>query len=514
MLQYIIYSSLIWLVSLVMYDWLFKKESFHQFNRIYLLFSLSAGLIIPLLNFSNLVSDSQQTILKPVTQVYKMKQSLVVNPTNELPISTSSFVFNAEQFLWIIYVIGILIGCALLMKEIIYLIKLFQRGHKTNEQDCIIVQTGKSHAAFSIFNILFINHKDDYTNAQWEFLIAHEKEHHQQLHIIDNLLLIILRILAWFNPLTHIYFNKLRIVHEFQADEAAASDKAEYGLFLIEQGLLQGAPILAHSFNYSPIKNRIAMLVKSKSKRNQLFKYMSIVPLFLIFIVCCTQSSYSGDISKKESSVIFKGNKVEFEEYKIVPYAYMETYLQQKKMFMNVALEDSVLVKNLTTGLAEMQQVETERMSSKLNGNPILGNENSVVHHNNFESDYTVPVFIGGEKDITSMLFSSTKNELNSLDDGEYYFRVNNMVVDVKGSIAYYEDLGIESYTPPGEEAPSNSIELLKSIENNMALVLNKSGLFKPAVKADKPVNVRYYLSNYILKVKNHKAQLLAGGGC
>lgn len=514
MLQYIIYSSLIWLVSLVMYEWLFKKESFHQFNRMYLLFSLCAGLIIPLLNFSKLVSDSQQTILKPVTQVYKMKQSLVVNPTHALPISTSSSVFNVEQFLWIIYIIGILIGSILLMKEIIYLIKLFQRGHKTNEQDCIIVQTGKSHAAFSIFNILFINHKDDYTNAQWEFLIAHEKEHHQQLHIIDNLLLIILRILAWFNPLTHIYFNKLRIVHEFQADEAAASDKAEYGLFLIEQGLLQGAPILAHSFNYSPIKNRIAMLVKSKSKRNQLFKYMSIVPLFLIFIVCCTQSSYSGDISKKESSVIFKGNKVEFEEYKIVPYAYMETYLQQKKMFMNVKLEDSILIKNLTTGLAEMQKVEKHRLPSKLNGNPILGNENSVVQHSNFESDYTVPVFIGGEKDITSMLFSSTKNELNSLDDGEYYFRVNNMVVDVKGSIAYYEDLGIESYTPPGEEAPSNSIELLKSIENNMALVLNKSGLFKPAIKADKPVNVRYYLSNYILKVKNHKAQLLAGGGC
>jgi hypothetical protein len=88
---------------------------------------------------------------------------------------------------------------------------------------------------------------------------------------------------------------------------------------------------------------------------------MSIVPLFLLFIVCCTQSSYSGNISKKETSVIFKGNKVEFEEYKIVPYAYLETYLQQKKMFMNVALEDSVLIKNLTTGLAEMQQVETER---------------------------------------------------------------------------------------------------------------------------------------------------------
>ena len=190
MLQYIIYSSLIWLVSLVMYEWLFKKESFHQFNRIYLLFSLSAGLIIPLINFSKFVSDSQQTILKPVTQVYKMKESLVVNPTHALRISTSSFVFNVEQFLWVIYIIGILIGSVLLMKEIIYLIKLFHNGHKTNELDCIIVQTGKSHAAFSIFNILFINHKDDYTKAQWEFLIAHEKEHHQQLHIIDNLLFI------------------------------------------------------------------------------------------------------------------------------------------------------------------------------------------------------------------------------------------------------------------------------------------------------------------------------------
>jgi len=264
MLQYITNTSIIWLACLLLYQLFLKKESFHQFNRIFLMGSLIAGLLLPVANLNSMLPATSNALFQPAAQVYEIKKAMQVKQIEEISAPIATVDNTLETALWIIYLAGVFAGLIIIAFEVLTLFRLYIHGSKHSEQGCTIVETGKEHSPFSFFNIVFIRSREDYSHAQWTLLIAHEKEHSRQLHVADNLVLILLRIVCWFNPLPHLYFKKVRILHEFQADRAAATDTADYGFFLLEQNLLQGAPILTHSFNYSPIKIRIAMLTRKK----------------------------------------------------------------------------------------------------------------------------------------------------------------------------------------------------------------------------------------------------------
>src|SRR6202008_2330242 len=48
MVQYFINTSAIWLISLVLFDMLLKRENYHGYNRFYLMFTFLLGIALPL----------------------------------------------------------------------------------------------------------------------------------------------------------------------------------------------------------------------------------------------------------------------------------------------------------------------------------------------------------------------------------------------------------------------------------------------------------------------------------
>jgi bla regulator protein BlaR1 len=272
MLQYLINTTITWLACLLIYEVLLRKESFHKYNRIYLLTALAIGLLLPAVQLDNVLpaTTTNPTFAEPTKQVYEIRNTI---QAKQVTISAEPANYNVESGLWAIYLLGALVGLIIIAREGVHLFSLYNKGRKTVEGNSTIVETGKNHSAFSFFNIIFLNSKAGYNAEQWALLMAHEKEHGRQLHSVDNILLLLLRILFWFHPLPHIYFTRLRVVHEFQADRAAATDIHHYSTFVLEQCLLKGTPLLTHSFNYSPIKKRIAMLTGAKSKRTKVSGY-------------------------------------------------------------------------------------------------------------------------------------------------------------------------------------------------------------------------------------------------
>ncbi len=511
MLQYLINTSIIWLACLLLYELLLRNESFHQFNRIYLMACIVAGLLLPSANLNRLMPIQNNILLQPTGQVYVIKKAIQVN---EISVPIASVDHTIEHILWIIYLTGMLIGMLLLVWEILTLFRLYINGRKSSETGYTIVETGKDSGPFSIFNIIFIRNRQDYNQAQWSLLMAHEKEHNRQLHLLDNLFLIILRIVCWFNPLPHIYYKRLRMVHEFQADNAAAINTTDYGTFLLEQNLLQGAPILTHSFNYSPIKTRITMLTKTRSTRTKLLKCLTVVPLFGLLIIFCTQTSFTGQINKKGTKVYFKGNEIEFGELKVVPYEYREIMQQQKKIFLRTAIPDSVPIKNYVTGeITRMDPVLSDIIPIAINGKHIFGHEPQYML-SEAEAKYFPPVFYDAEKDFEKFLFSKTVNELNTLEDGSYIFHLKGLVINDKGNVAYYEKPSIQLFIISDEKNPIIADAVKQKIEQQFIEVLEGSLKFKPALKNGKPVNARLSLEKYIIDVKSHKAQLVERGGC
>ncbi len=292
MLQYLLNTTAIWLISLVMFDLFLRRESYHSYNRFYLLFTFLLGAFLPLLHWQNNDQIYETAIAKPIQQVITLKESIV--NTTAAPTDTS---INWQQWLFIIYLAGVFVVLCLLVTEIIKLSSAFTTK-RSYEGSWTVIETGKEHAPFSFLNTLFVCSRAQYNDEEWSMILSHEKRHTSLFHIADLLLMQLGRILFWFHPLVYLYNNRLLLVHEYQADNTSARQPQVYGKFLIEQALLQSAPSLSHSFNRSPIKNRILMLTRRSSAAART-KMLVFIPLLLVCVLCFSKNIFArGDHGK------------------------------------------------------------------------------------------------------------------------------------------------------------------------------------------------------------------------
>ena len=301
MAQYLLNTTAIWLISLVMFDIFLRRESYHSYNRSYLLFTFLLGALLPIWQWQEDSPIYTKTFEKPLEQVMALKQTIVTTPT---PVSTK---INWELYLGYIYLLGVLFCFLLLVAEIIKIVRLYQNGKRSREGSCIIIETGKNYSPFSLFNLVFVNTRAQYTVEEWNMLIAHEQMHGLLFHFIDVLLVQIARIVFWFHPLVYIYQKKLMMLHEHQADKVSLAKPQPYGQFLVEQALLQTAPSISHSFNRSPIKNRIVMLTRKSSAASKI-KMLVFIPLALVCIVCFSKNSFSQKKTGKSRLIVELAN--------------------------------------------------------------------------------------------------------------------------------------------------------------------------------------------------------------
>lgn len=511
MLHYLLYTSIAWLCCLLLFEGLLRRETFHQYNRIFLLAALVFGLVLPVINWGFLQPLRPHVFADPVVQQTGRIAALAglsappaqdgAGPHLTLPAAIS-----------ITYITGVLIALGIVLVSAGKLTKLYRNGKRYTEAGMVVVETGVAQGPFSFFGWLFVPGRKHYADDEWQHLLRHEQEHSRRLHSVDNIFLLLLKCVFWFHPLPYLYHKRIRLVHEFQADEAAANDITRYGRFLLEQSFLQAAPLLGHSFYYSPVKNRITMLTQSKSNRKRLVKYAALLPLALGLILYCTPQSYSGNsLNRSNATLMFKGREIGFGPLKVIPGSYQQTIRQQKAMFLTPSLPDSILVQDWR-GTYTKQAVVSDTMPVALNGNPIYGNEPQYLN-SYIGNGYSKPGF-GAYADLEEFLFNAVRKELELLDNGEYLFNINRIVLDDKGRIAYYEPKGFDIYTDPYREKPLVNQRLHRSIQQKLEEAMDNATGFQPAMKDGRPVNVRVSLNAYTLIVKNHKPQLVRREGC
>ncbi len=299
MLQYIINLSAIWLFSFAIYEVFLKKENYHGYNRLYLIATFLMGIVFPLVHLPTKQAEFIAPLQQPIAKILA-------------PTITTSVVTN-HSFSWYslliyAYLGGVVLAALLMLVDIVKLVLLYYKSNSYRSGIWNVVTTGGNHAPFSFLNTLFAGNPDNYTPEEWRIILAHEARHYQLGHLADVLLMQISRIVFWFHPLVYVFQNRLLLVHEFQADSVANENPVEYGHFLIDQSLLAGGPSFAHSFNSSPIKNRITMLSKTKIKasKSAKMKLLMAVPLIVFCLVFCTQIAYSGNKDKKDNKTTTK----------------------------------------------------------------------------------------------------------------------------------------------------------------------------------------------------------------
>ncbi len=469
MLQHLINTSAIWVTSLLLFDIFLRRESFHTYNRWYLLMTFILGLLLPFWQWQR-VDFVQEQFQTPLQKVIHTKAQIASTITPE-------FTTNWQAVLWMIYCLGATISVVVLFNDIVQLVKYHRSGSKSTSGNWTIIETGRGHAPFSLLNTLYVHSVNQYEQEEWDMLLTHEKQHYTLFHFADVLLFELAKIVLWFHPLVHIYNKRLLMVHEFQADSLSEKQPQQYGQFLIEQALLGGAPQVTHSFNRSPIKNRIIMLTKH-STRAAKSKMLVLIPLLLVSAYCFAQYKTGSKFINDHGKVRLASAKLEFSTNPDV---------------------DTITLLDPVNGKEEMKIVKHDPWPVNLDGDAIYDKDNVT----------TGPTLSGQQKSIRNYIFNGIKSELLKLPAGIYYLSINNLIVNKKGQLCYFEYFGISPDNNHGAPVERLTEDMQKKVGEKTIGVLESCPLFQPATKGNKKLNATIQLNSPSFKIEQNRLYIM-----
>jgi hypothetical protein len=409
MLQYIINTTAIWLLGLIVFDLLLCKEAHHGYNRMYLLVMLFAGALVPLWSWDYDSVIYATGVSGPIAEQAAEVRDVIVSGTGQQ-------LLGWEDWLQIIYLTGVGISALLLAKDIVIITALYRKGEKSKDGTWTIVETGKPTSPFSAFRYVFISHKGNYTDDELQMILAHEEQHGHLLHVVDVLVSRMFTILFWFNPVVYLLEKRLLMVHEYQADLAVNSQPSVYGQFLVEQSVLNTAPVLAHSFTRSPLKKRLLMLTR-KTTTAARGKQLLIAPVLLIAMLCFTKNAFSGDEPEiNGNKVTYKGNIIEYTP---------------------TVSADTTIVINAVTGDEEMVITTRAPRPVTINAERVYSVEELKSARNGWRKPgITYEV-------LREYILTNMKKEIKKLNDGEYTITVSDIILDKKGNVVFFKYGGV-----------------------------------------------------------------------
>ncbi len=308
MLYYVIKVSICWLAFYLLYRLFLHRETFFQINRFYLLLTLGLGLLIPGMDlpglFQNSGGQSSIVYLQPITigvqSLSTTLEEIVVTPM------TNKATFSIGQLLLAIYWLGVVFFSLRLFVGLYQIWRLYRQGSIEAKGDYMQVSTQPFHLPFSFFHYLFWSKEFSVNATDQAKILQHEMAHIRGRHSLDVLILELIKILLWCSPVIYLYKKSIQNVHEYLADAEVlqTTEKKQYGQLLLRhsQSGLQSA--LANNFIHSQLKKRIQMMMKHKSKRSALVKYLVAIPMVILMVLLFSNQQVMANFNGEESEKI------------------------------------------------------------------------------------------------------------------------------------------------------------------------------------------------------------------
>ncbi|WP_452222297.1 M56 family metallopeptidase [Lacinutrix salivirga] len=291
------------LFFIIVYDVFLKKETFFNYNRLYLIITSFLAFALPFIKIELLKTTIPKEYFVKLPELFNGKASEHTTNTSLLHLPEITISEQTTIPLEFIFYIGSGIALTLFLIKLLQLIKLIYSNKKVKQNGYYLIELLNTNTAFSFFKYIFLGNKIKQEDKA--SIIAHESIHIQQKHTLDLLYFEVLRILFWFNPLVYMYQKRIATLHEYIADAKVAKqyDRQTYYQNLLTQVFaVKQFSFINPFYKQSSIKKRIIMLSKSKSKQINVLKYALLIPMvvgMLIYTSCSNQE----EIIEKELSV-------------------------------------------------------------------------------------------------------------------------------------------------------------------------------------------------------------------
>jgi TonB family protein len=304
MINYLLEVNAGLLLFMFIYWAVLRNETQFWFKRAYLLSALLGSLIFPLFHFNAQISTQVIPSIGKLIPTYWLPE-IVINGDG----STTTFKASSSISIWKvtewIYLSALTFLILLFLYRIISIVKLFANSLTYRWRNYFVSETNEAKPTFSFFHFILIGQANQLDQKEKEDILLHESIHVQKLHSLDILLVNIVGIVCWFNPIIRIYKKTLVQLHEFEADARSVANKdVDTYCVLLAKVALQSADFpLANHFNNSLIIKRINMMktMKRKIQNWKVAALVAIVPLFFFVVACQDQLTTLKEIGKNST---------------------------------------------------------------------------------------------------------------------------------------------------------------------------------------------------------------------
>lgn len=280
-LEYLLRLTVVWAALLALYYLAWRTLPF-RWQRAYLLLTLLAGVIIPLL--PSLGNERVLPALAPIVDYVSP-----VLRVDDAPIVANTPEWSWEQLLPFGYLLGtILIGARTLVQWG-RLKQWLRDGERSTHGAYPVVLHPGITAPFAALGYIFLPAASA-DPALTRTALIHEAAHLRSRHHYDTILLTLGSLLLWFHPLYWVLRRQLMTVHEYEADAAVIQrvPMRTYGLQLLQSSL---GPAGFPGLFSSPLKQRIMMLTnKNPRQRGRFLPILGLLVMLLGLTVACSDA--------------------------------------------------------------------------------------------------------------------------------------------------------------------------------------------------------------------------------
>tara|TARA_R110002051_G_scaffold9_12_gene107 strand:- start:917 stop:3490 length:2574 start_codon:yes stop_codon:yes gene_type:complete len=324
----------------------------HFFKRYFLLAAIAISLLIPAVVFTKVI------YIEPISTSFTPKEDYSLE-TYHAP-RTESINYTYWSLLSV-YSLGVLFFSLQFFKNLYQIKNTIQNNPKQQTNNIIKVLLSLQIVPHTFFNYIFLNKQKFEANEIPPAVLLHEETHAKQKHSIDILVLEILQIVFWFNPLIYLFKKSIKLNHEFLADSAVLNnglEKSDYQKILLAFSSNAAEPQLANAINYSSIKKRFTVMKKETSRKVSLVKSFLIIPIAAILLLGFSEKEIleiQKEGSAQEQQTLLSGIKKELENVDALKLNYTEEKEQIIELYIKKNAE--ILIHNTPVLLKDLAEV-------------------------------------------------------------------------------------------------------------------------------------------------------------
>mgnify|MGYP003091496207 FL=1 len=265
------------------YRLFFYKDTFFTWRRAALLCFFAISAVYPLLNIQTWITEQEPMVAMADLYADIVLPEFTITPEQ----ATSDWKTLLLQTVGFAYWGMVIVLAIRFFIQLAGIIRLAFRCRKAKIGNTNVHLLRQASGPFSFFHWIFI-HPTSHTEDELSEILTHEQTHANQWHSIDVLVSEIVCIFCWFNPFAWLMKREIRTNLEYLEDNRVLEtghDSKAYQYHLLGLSHHKAAATIYNSFNVLPLKKRIKMMNKKRTREIGRTKYLMFLPLAALLMI-------------------------------------------------------------------------------------------------------------------------------------------------------------------------------------------------------------------------------------